>query len=127
MKAQLIIACAAAAVLSFSAQAAEPDLKKGKKVYRKCKACHVADKEKNKVGPHLVNLFGRTAGSLEKYKYSKAMKKKGEEGLVWDEETLDAYLVKPKKYIPGTKMAFAGIKKEDQRVNLIAYLATIGG
>lgn len=96
------------------------DIKAGEKVFKKCKACHVVDKEKNKTGPHLVNIMGRSAGSLESYKkYSKAMK---ESGIVWDEETLDGYLEKPKKYIKGTKMAFAGLKKEKDRENVIAYL-----
>jgi cytochrome c len=96
------------------------DIKAGEKVFKKCKACHVVDKEKNKTGPHLVNIMGRTAGSLESYKkYSKAMK---ESGIVWNEETLDGYLEKPKKYIKGTKMAFGGLKKEKDRKNVIAYL-----
>jgi cytochrome c len=96
------------------------DIKAGEKVFKKCKACHVVDKEKNKTGPHLVNIMGRTAGSLESYKkYSKAMK---ESGIVWNEETLDGYLENPKKYIKGTKMAFGGIKKEKDRENVIAYL-----
>ena len=96
------------------------DIKAGEKVFKKCKACHVVDKEKNKTGPHLVNIMGRTAGSLESYKkYSKAMK---ESGIVWNEETLDGYLENPKKYIKGTKMAFGGLKKEKDRKNVIAYL-----
>jgi cytochrome c len=96
------------------------DIKAGEKVFKKCKACHVVDKEKNKTGPHLVNIMGRTAGSLESYKkYSKAMK---ESGIVWNEETLDGYLEKPKKYIKGTKMAFGGLKKEKDRDYVIAYL-----
>lgn len=96
------------------------DIKAGEKVFKKCKACHVVDKEKNKTGPHLVNIMGRTAGSLESYKkYSKAMK---ENGIVWNEETLDGYLENPKKYIKGTKMAFGGLKKEKDRENVIAYL-----
>ena len=107
---------------SFTAQAAEADLKKGEKVFKKCKSCHVVDKEKNKIGPHLVNLFGRKAGSLEGYKYSSAMKAKGEEGLVWDAESLDSYLTKPKDFVPKTKMAYPGLKKEKDRVNLIGYL-----
>jgi cytochrome c len=96
------------------------DIKAGEKVFKKCKACHVVDKEKNKTGPHLVNIMGRTAGSLESYKkYSKAMK---ESGIVWNEETLDGYLENPKKYIKGTKMAFGGLKKEKDRENVIAFL-----
>ncbi len=101
---------------------AEADIKKGEKVFKKCKVCHEVAKEKNKVGPHLVNLFDRKAASVEGYKYSKAMKAKGEEGLVWNAETLDAYLLKPKKYVPKTKMAFPGLKKETDRVNIIADL-----
>lgn len=97
------------------------DIEAGAKVFKKCKACHVVDKEKNKTGPHLVNLFGRTAGSLEGYKYSKAMKASG---IVWDEQTLAEYLRAPKKYIKGTKMAFAGLKKDADIENIIAYLKT---
>ena len=96
------------------------DIKAGEKVFKKCNACHVVDKEKNKTGPHLVNIMGRTAGSLESYKkYSKALK---ESGIVWNEETLDGYLENPKKYIKGTKMAFGGLEKEKDRENVIAYL-----
>ncbi len=122
MKSKIILATMAAVAFSVSAQAAEPDIKKGEKVFRKCKACHEVEKEKNKVGPHLVNLFGRTAGSLDGYKYSKAMVAKGEEGLVWTEEVMLEYLIKPRQYVKGTKMAFAGLKKEKDRVNLVAYL-----
>lgn len=120
-----IIYCAVAMMMSaapFTAHAADADIKKGEKVYKKCKVCHEVAKKKNKVGPHLVNLFERKAGSLEGYKYSKAMKAKGAEGLVWNAETLDAYLLKPKKYVPKTKMAFPGLKKESDRVNIIGYL-----
>ncbi len=99
--------------------AAEGDVEKGKKVFKKCKSCHVIDKEKNKLGPHLVGIFGRKAGSLEGYKYSKAMK---DSQIVWTPETLAEYLRKPKKFIPGNKMVFAGLKKEKQVNNLIAYL-----
>ena len=114
---------AAAVCLAVAIGAAGPamagDVEAGAKVFKKCKACHVVDKEKNKTGPHLVNLFGRTAGSLEGYKYSKAMKASG---IVWDEQTLAEYLRAPKKYIKGTKMAFAGLKKEADIENIIAYL-----
>ena len=104
-----LIYCAVALSLSaapFTAQAAEADLKKGEKVFKKCKVCHEVAKEKNKIGPHLVNIFGREAGSIEGYKYSSAMKAKGAEGLVWDAETLDTYLKKPRDFVPKTKMAF---------------------
>ena len=108
-----------AACVMASPALADGDVKKGAKVFKKCKACHVVDKEKNKVGPHLVGLFGRKAGTLEGYKYSKAMI---EYGVEWDEETLAAYLAAPKKVVKGTKMAFAGLKKEEQIEDVIAYL-----
>ena len=100
---------------------------KGKKVYKKCAACHVVSKEKNKVGPHLVNLFGRKAASVEKYRYSKAMKKAAEDGLVWNAKTLDEFLTKPKKMIPKTKMPFRGLKKEKQRNALLCYIKSVNG
>ena len=104
--------------LSSSAMAGDAAL--GEKVFKKCKACHVVDKEKHKTGPHLVNVIGRTAGTAEGYKkYSKAMKNSG---IVWNDETLDGYLEKPKKYLKGTRMAFAGLRKEKDRANVIAYL-----
>jgi cytochrome c len=106
----------------FSAPAlAEGDAEKGAKVFRKCKACHVVDSDKNKVGPHLQNIVDRKPGAVEGYKYSKAMIAYGEDN-VWDEETLDAYLEKPKKVVKGTKMAFGGLRKEKDRQNVIAYL-----
>jgi len=98
---------------------AEGDAAKGKRVFAKCKACHVVDKEKNRVGPHLVALFGRAAGSIEDYKYSKAM---SASAVVWSEESLDAYLKKPRAYIKGTKMAFVGLRKQKDRADVIAYL-----
>lgn len=95
------------------------DVKKGKKGFKKCKACHALVAGKNKVGPTLAGIFGRTSGTVEGFKYSPAMK---DAGIVWTEETMDAFLAKPKKYIKGTKMAFPGMKKEAKRKDLIAYL-----
>ncbi len=110
----------ATALMSGSAFASsDGDAAKGKKVFNKCKACHSLEAGKNKIGPSLNGVFGRAAGAVEGYKYSKAMK---ESGLTWDEETLEDYLEKPKKFIPGNKMAFAGLRKEKQRDDLIAYL-----
>jgi cytochrome c len=105
----------------FGAPALAEDVTKGEKVFKRCKACHYADKEKNKTGPHLVDVIGRKAGSIDGYKYSKAMR---ESQLVWDEATLTAYLKAPKKFLKGTKMAFAGLKKEADIKNVIAYLKT---
>lgn len=98
------------------------DVAKGKKVFNKCKACHTLIAGKHRIGPSLAGVFGRTAGSAKKYKFSKAMKKAGAGGLVWDEKTMAAYLMKPRKYIKGTKMTFAGLKKPVQIENLMAFL-----
>ena len=101
------------------------DVGAGKKLFKKCAACHaVGPKARNKVGPHLNDLFGRPAGSIEKYKYSKAMKAAAEKGLVWTDGTVAELIAKPRKFIKGTKMAFSGMKKEKDRNNLIAYLMT---
>lgn len=104
---------------------ADGDIDAGKKVFRKCQACHmVGDGAKAKVGPPLNDLFGKTAGTNEEFagKYSKAMVEAGDNGLVWTEEILMEYLVKPRKYVKGTKMAFVGLKDEEDRANVIAYL-----
>ncbi|MBW3098386.1 c-type cytochrome [Pseudohoeflea coraliihabitans] len=120
---------AAAAILGQPiGQAVAADPEAGAKVYNKCKACHaVGEGAKNRVGPHLNGVFGRTAGSLEDYKYSKAMREAGEEGLVWDDATLGEYLAGPRAIIKGTKMAFAGLKKEEDVANLLAWLRRESG
>ncbi|MCB1480058.1 MAG: c-type cytochrome [Tepidamorphaceae bacterium] len=97
----------------------------GEKVFKKCRACHqVGENAEHKVGPQLNNVFGRTAGSEEDFKYSKAFAKAHEDGLVWDETTLAAFLAKPKDMIDGTKMTFAGLKKPEDIEALLAYLRT---
>ncbi|MDQ2632493.1 MAG: cytochrome c family protein [Pseudomonadota bacterium] len=114
---------AALTVVPFIAgQAAAQDAAAGEKVFAKCKACHVADEDKNKIGPSLMGVIGKTAGTHEGYKYSKAMIEAGEGGLVWDDENLSAYLRDPKGLVKGTKMAFAGLKKDEEIANVIAYL-----
>jgi cytochrome c len=123
MKMRMLFAVVAIAALP-SAALAEGDAEKGEKVFKKCKACHVVDEAKNRVGPHLVNIVGRKVASVEDYKYSDAMTAKGAEGLVWDEASLDAFLAKPKDFVPGTKMTFGGLSKPEDRADLIAYLAS---
>ncbi|MEQ9489248.1 MAG: cytochrome c family protein [Alphaproteobacteria bacterium] len=114
------------ASMAFSGTAfAEGDPAKGKRVYVKCKACHEVDQEKNKVGPHLVDVIGRPVASVDGYNYSKgdgSMTAFAEGGKVWDEETLAAYLRKPKDLVKRTKMAFPGLRKDEDIADLIAYL-----
>jgi cytochrome c len=106
-------------LLVSGAARADADVAAGEKVFARCKACHVADKPQNRVGPTLLGVFGRKAGTVEGFNYSEAMK---ESGVTWDDETLDKYLADPKGFIPKNKMAFPGLKKEDERENVIAYL-----
>lgn len=106
-------------LLGSQAAWAEGDAAKGEKIYKKCKACHSLEAGKNKVGPSLAGIFGRTAGAEEGFKYSAAMK---DSGIVWDEATLDSFLAKPKEVVPKTRMAFPGLKKEQDRMDVIAYL-----
>lgn len=104
---------------------AEGDVEAGEKVFRKCKACHqVGEGAENKVGPVLNGIVGRVVGSHEGFKYSGTLEDMGAEGKEWTAEELAAFLEAPKKYAAGTKMAFAGLRKEEDRTNVIAYLAT---
>lgn len=112
-------------LLAFAAQpaAADGDAEAGEKVYARCKACHTIEEGgPHRVGPNLHGIVGRTAGTVEGFKYSKAMIEAGENGLVWDEENLDKYLENPRAHIKGNRMAFPGLKKEDEREDIIAYL-----
>lgn len=96
------------------------DLKKGQKIFKKCKTCHTVDKGgKGKIGPNLFAIFNKKKGANPNFAYSKAMKEKGG---VWDLESLNLFLKKPKEYIAGTKMGFAGLKKDQDRANVILFL-----
>lgn len=101
------------------------DADAGKKVFRKCKACHaVGEGAENKVGPQLNGIIDRQIGGLDGFKYSKVLMELGAEGKTWTTEDLAAFLEKPRDYAKGTKMSFAGLRKEADRDNIIAYLAT---
>ena len=112
----------AAPAAAVTTAALAGDVKAGKKVFKKCKACHKMKAGKNGVGPHLVGVIGREAGAVEGFKYSKAM---AGSGLVWDAETLTGFLTKPKKYLKGTKMTFNGLKKPADIENVLAYIASV--
>lgn len=120
-----VVLAAIAALLVSAFPAAAQDAAAGEKLFSKCKACHMVGEEaKNRVGPQLNNVFGRAAGTGEGFKYSPAMTKAGEGGLVWDAETLKAFLTDPKGTVKGTKMAFAGLKKDEDLTNIVTYLQT---
>ncbi|MEP2029412.1 MAG: c-type cytochrome [Paracoccaceae bacterium] len=101
------------------------DPAKGESIFKKCKSCHqLGEGAKNRVGPQLNGIFGREAGSLEEFKYSKSMIRAADDGLVWTEKTLDAFVENPKTLVSKTKMSFRGIKEAEARANLLAYLRT---
>lgn len=125
MRNVLTLVLGLSAALATAAPGFAADADAGKKVFNKCKACHaVGEGAKNKVGPLLNGIVGAEIASNPDFKYSNAFLEKKEEGLVWDAANLDEYLTKPKAFIKGTKMSFAGLKKEDDRANVIAYLET---
>ena len=116
------VVLAALFVATGLGQANAQDAAAGEKVFVVCRACHqVGPNAKNAVGPVLNGLFGRKAGSVEGYSYSEANKKSG---ITWSEEEFTKYIQDPKAVVPGTKMAFAGIKDPQKIKDLIAYLHT---
>ena len=120
MIARSLAAALALAAVSFVGTANAQDVAAGEKSFNKCRACHqVGETAKNSVGPELNGLFGRKSGSVTGYNYSEANKNSG---ITWDDAVFAEYIKDPKAKIPGTKMAFAGIKKEDEIKDLTAYL-----
>lgn len=98
----------------------------GQAVFKKCMACHaIGENAKNRVGPVLNDVVGRQAGTYEGFKYSKPMVDAGTSGLMWTPDDLSQFLKSPNAKVPGTKMTFAGLSSEVERLNLIAYLATL--
>jgi cytochrome c len=138
---RLLPLLAGAVILALPSSAlAGGDAAKGEKVFKKCKACHTVDKGgKKKVGPNLYGIVGKKAGQFPGFKYGKLLKAAAEAGLVWDEVMLDRYLDKKgmtptlKAFIESrggkakgrSKMTFAGLKKKQQREDVIAYLKTL--
>ena len=96
------------------------DVASGEKIFKKCAACHSIDKGgKNKIGPALYNVVGRAVGGVDDYKYSKTLASYGKE---WTFEELNGFLTKPSSYLKGTKMSYAGLRKEKDRASIIKYL-----
>lgn len=109
------------------ALAQEGDAEAGKRVFNQCAVCHTVEPGQHRLGPSLYGVIGRTPGTLEGFKYSPAMKQFGESGAVWDEETLMRYLENPRKVVPGTRMAFPGLRDPEARADVIEYLESVGG
>lgn len=109
---------------ALSASAAAQDARLGEVVFKRvCSACHISTADgPRKLGPSLFGVVGRKAGSLEGYKYSAA---KRDPGLYWTLETLNPYLLNPREYLPGTTMAYAGVKSDVDRESVIEFLATL--
>ena len=116
------VALAAAMALTSATAMASGDVAKGKEVFKKCTACHAIKAKKKRVGPTMFGIVGRDAGTLKGFKFYKAMKASG---ITWDDANLNEYLKKPRKFVPKTKMSFAGLKKDADRANVIAYLKTL--
>ena len=117
------IAAVFAAVALHAAPARAADAEAGARVFRtQCGACHVVEAGKNRVGPSLFGIFGRTSGQVEGFRYSAANR---DAKLVWSTEVLEKYLTNPKEVVPGTTMAYVGLKNPTQRADLIAYLETV--
>ncbi|MFK7881818.1 c-type cytochrome [Roseobacter sp.] len=129
LKTFLSVTCfALVPVFAFADSHVTGDAEAGEKVFRKCKACHaVGEGAENKVGPALNGVVGRAIASGEGFGYSDVLVGLGGEGKTWTPEELDAFLEKPRNYAKGTKMSFAGLRKEDDRKNVIAYLASFSG
>ncbi len=115
---------ATAGASTLAARLAAADPAAGRKIVKKCTACHdISDKKSNKVGPALWGIVGRPKARHEGYSYSSAFKGlKGD----WTYADLDAFIAKPKAFVPGTKMGFAGIKNPEDRANLLAFLRGVG-
>lgn len=124
MKTKLLLALAVVSA-SILPAAAQGDAVRGETVFKKCMACHaVGEAARNKVGPVLNGVIGRTAGTGEGYKYSDAMVEAGAGGLAWTEDKLAEFLAGPRTVVPGTKMSFPGLNEPQDIEDVIEYLAT---
>ncbi len=113
-------------VLDMALIMANTDVEAGKQIFNKCAVCHTIGKgEANKIGPNLWGIVSAKVARHDEFAYSPAMKKHAGEIVAWSYEELYRYLYSPKQHVPGTKMAFAGIKKDNERANLIAYIRTM--
>lgn len=123
---RLLLAAAAAFTLSATPAAFAQDAAAGQRVFNQCRACHTVDAGgRNGVGPNLHGVAGRRAAAVENFRYSANMRELAEGGLTWTDENLQRYLANPKDLVPRGSMAFAGLRQEQQRNDVIAYLKTL--
>jgi cytochrome c len=121
----LLTAALLALPVSHGGAAEQGDTDRGAQIYKKCQSCHAVGKGAgNGVGPHLNELFGRKAASVEGYAYSEDLARAGADGLVWTADKLHIYIDNPKSLVTRTRMNFGGIKDETERTDLLAYLRT---
>lgn len=117
----LILAAICVAGIASSQEAGDPE--KGAKVFSKCTGCHQIGRDaKDRIGPHLNGIYGRPAAAHDGYAYSKSMKRAGQDGLIWTNETLDAYLENPRALVSKTRMSFRGLKDAEDRAHVLAYM-----
>jgi cytochrome c len=126
-KAVSAFAIVGAAGLAQAQDMPEGDPAAGEKAFRKCMACHAAETEQNKVGPYLKGIIGRDIASVDGFNYSSAMKEWAEGKGAWTEELMFSYLEQPMQTVKGTRMAFPGLKDPQERADVVAYLAQVGG
>lgn len=112
-------ATSAPAAVQQIAQDVSP-LERGAQLYKRCQSCHTLEQDgRHKVGPNMWALYGSTAGTKEGFAYSKAM---SESGVIWNDETLSAYIENPRQYMPGNRMSYAGLRKAEDREAVLAYI-----
>ena len=122
---RLLLPALAVMGLALAPAAQAQNAEAGRTVFNQCRACHTIEAGgRNGVGPNLHAVVGRRAGAVEGFRYSAPMRTAAEGGLTWTPENLDRYLANPKDLVPGGSMAFAGLRNEQQRKDLIAWLAT---
>ena len=125
MSVRFTLPALAVLALGFAPAAQAQNADAGRTVFNQCRACHTIDAGgRNGVGPNLHGIVGRRAASIEGFRYSANMRTLGEGGLTWTAENLNRYLTNPKDLVPQGSMAFAGIRNDEQRANLIAFLQT---
>lgn len=119
-----VVAMLACVVVADEGRAQDShEAEEGAKLFKRvCFTCHTSEAGKNKIGPSLFGVVGRKAGTVSGFAYSQAMKSSD---ITWNDETIDKYIADPKKLVPGNKMAYNGVKKEDERKEIIAYLKTL--